>query len=123
MVSHWHPEYYGRTDFAIKLDGDFAVETYDMDADQSRMNQLGNEVLDEHGINWKNPYNFKEDSFLVTSIHIGNNGKWVSTTDDPQGQEMTYYTHNIDTATEALAIQHLFGKWAKSAEALLEGQR
>lgn len=119
----WQPSYHGKADFSITLDGDFASQAYDLEADQEKMNELGNTILDDYLINWKNPYRFKENSFLVTSIHLGNNGTWIATTESPEGSELTYHAHNVDNTEDAAALQHLFGEWAETTQALLSGER
>lgn len=108
--------------FSIRLNGDFAEDAYDLGSPeyQAKMNELGSELLEDEDFYWENPYRFKEDSMLVTSIHIGDNGKWISTTDSPEEDSLTYYSHNIDRDEEIVVIQRLFGDWIKKTEALLE---
>lgn len=123
MDTLWQPNYYSKTDFSIDLDGDFASQAYELQADQDKMNELANKILEDYLVNWKNPYRFKDESFLITSIHLGNNDTWIATTDSANDRELKYRTHNVDTTEDVVALQHLFGKWAETTEALLDGER
>lgn len=123
-MTRWQPAFYSKTDFSIMLDGGFASQIYRLEADQDKMNELGNRILDDYQTSWEDPYRFKEDSFLITSIHLGENGTWLATTDSVgDTEQFEYHSHNVDTTENAVALQHLFGKWTETAEALLEGER
>lgn len=119
----WRPNYQNKTDFSIDLDGEFADQAYSLDADHESMNKLGNKILEDYSKEWKNPYRFAQDGFLVTSIHLGNNGTWLTTTDSKDDEKLTYYPHNVDTTEDTVALQHLFDQWTKYTETLLEEER
>jgi hypothetical protein len=119
----WKPKYYDKTSFSIDLDGEFAEQAYDLDADRDKMNDLGNRILEDYSQMWRNPYRFGEGGVLVTSIHLGDNGTWIATKDSSDDEKLTYESHNVDTTEQAVALQHLFGKWVETTETLLEGER
>ena len=65
----WTPRLYGRGDFGIYLERDFAKEMIKSKIPikrQNRMNELANEELKRFGINWSNPYTFHKDSCFIT---------------------------------------------------------
>lgn len=124
MEPKWQPDYRGQDDFSVYLDGDFARETLQLDEEyRDSMNSLGEKILEDYSFLQKEPYRFGKNGMLVTSIHLGNNGKWIATTDSIDSDYIQYDSHNIDTAEETVALQELFGRWVKSAEALLQGER
>jgi hypothetical protein len=124
MEPKWQPDYRGQDDFSVYLDGDFARETLQLDEEyRDSMNSLGEKILEDYSFLQKEPYRFGKNGMFVTSIHLGNNGKWIATTDSIDSDYIQYDPHNIDTAEETVVIQELFGRWVKSAEALLQGER
>lgn len=124
MRARWEPEF-RENGFSVRLNGDFAEGVYSLEFPeyQVKMNKLGADTLESQGLYWERPYRFKEDSMLVTSIHLGDNGTWISTTDSPEDDDLTYYSHNVDTSDQIVAIQRLFGDWIKKTDALLETER
>ena len=123
MMPLWEPVFRSEG-FSVRLSGDFAEEAYALNSPeyQEKMNELGAELLEDEDVYWERPYRFRDDSMLVTSIHLGNNGTWISTTDSPEDDFLTYYSHNVDTDSEIVVLQRLFGDWARKTEALLESE-
>lgn len=129
----WTPSFYGRYDFGIYLDRDFALEMIQAKIPAERqtgMNKVAKGLLNVLGIDWSNPYTFHQDSGFISNCHIGQNGVWLSTNhqtieDLLSGKESSkpieYHSHNVDAPRQAHVLMVLFGKWVDYADALRKG--
>ncbi len=125
----WTPSLYGRCDFGIYLDRNFAKEMVKSKVPikkQNRMNELANEELKRFGINWLNPYTFQKDSCFITQFYIGQNGVWLSTDhltienllkEKESSKLIEYNSHNTDTSKQAYILMLLFDTWVRYADA------
>ncbi|GAJ08284.1 unnamed protein product, partial [marine sediment metagenome] len=125
----WTPRLYGRCDFGVYLDRDFAKEMFQSKVPterQTRMNELANEELKRLGTDWLNPYTFYKDSCFITQFYIGQNGVWLSTNrqtidnllkEKESSKLIEYDSHNIDTPKQAYVLMALFDKWVEYADA------
>ncbi len=126
----WTPCLYGKSDFKIYLDKNFAKEMIQSKIPierQTNMNKLANEELKRLETNWLNPYNFYEDSCLITQIYIGQDGVWLSTNrqvidnllkEEKFFEPIEYNSHNTDTTKQAYVLIKLFNKWIDYSDAL-----
>jgi len=127
----WTPRLYGRCDFGIYLDEDFAkemIQSYISTERQNKMNELGNDELKIFEINWLNPYMFYKNSCFITQFYIGQDGAWLSTNHQSvdeliRGESykpIQYNSHNIDTTKQAYVLMRLFDKWIEYSDVLKE---
>lgn len=123
----WQPKPTGSMEFRIFLDEDFANEVRENEISESygglkgyreSIQEAGERILENRGQNYYNPFNFEEDSALITGIQVGNNGTNISMSRDRNG--ITYDTHNVDTSYERILLEDLFGKWAELTAHCLE---
>ena len=124
----WTPRLYGKCDFEIYLDGDFAREMIGIanpKESQDRMNELTKEDL-KIFLNKREPFMFYEDSFLVEQISLGYDGIWLSphagtivelldndSNDEESAKHLVYKSHNVATPHEAYLLMMLFDDWVK----------
>lgn len=125
----WAPRLYGRCDFGIYLDRDFAKDMIKSKIPikrQNHMNELANEELNRFGINWLNPYTFHKDSCFITQFYLGQNGVWLSTDyqiienlleEKESSKLISYHSHNTDTSKQAYVLMALFDKWIEYSDA------
>jgi hypothetical protein len=115
----WQPTQFVKSEFIILLDKAFAEEMMRRKISsetQRNMNKVGKMELEEAGIHWLEPYLFYEDTAFVQQVYMGQNGKWLSASIEemkhaPNDQAVKYYTHNIDSSREAIALMRTFNKW------------
>ncbi len=124
----WTPKLYGRCDFGVDLDWDFAREMIQArvpEEKQARMNALANEELKTLRTNWLDPYSFHEGSCFVKQIYLGQNGIWLSTNHQTivhlikgdKSEPVRYNSHNVDTSHQAYVLMVLFDKWINYSDA------
>ena len=128
----WTPDFYGRCDFGVNLNRDFAremIEAKVSNEKQIMMNDVANGKLKELGKTWLNPYRFHENSCFLSQIYLGENGVWLAT--DRQNIEsllvesklekaIEYSSHNVDRPAQACTLMVLFGTWVEYADAFKE---
>lgn len=127
----WQPSFcQGKNDFKISLDLNFARKMITAPIpikNQENLNRMVNERLEEWKLACMDPYHFYKDTAFVDEIHIGGNGRWLAT-DHPSKQSLLrkdkyqerfeYYSHNIDTSFDAIALLSLFDIWVQYSEIL-----
>jgi len=124
----WTPCFSAKYDFAVSLNRDFAREMIQVEIPSERqqaMNNVGNEVLQGLGDDWRNPYTFYNNSCLVSQVYLGQNGVWLATDITPyellkekSSKPIGYHSHNVDTSKQAYTLLALFGKWIEYADIL-----
>jgi len=125
----WTPRLYGKYNFGVNLDKDFAremIQSRISTARQTRINELANKELEKLKTNWLNPYTFHEDSCLIIQCYIGQNGVGLSLKyqavdnllkDKIYSEVIEYDSHNVDTPSQAYVLMNLFDKWVEYAAA------
>ena len=114
-------------DFVVLLDRNFARDMAGLHItpeNQRKINELANKELKRKGINWLNPYNFLEDSYLVTCFNIEGNGCWLSTSESDltrllaakENRPLKYETHNCRFQSQQSALQKIFDTWIRYAD-------
>jgi hypothetical protein len=130
----WQPRdlYQPSLDFDVDLDSDFAREMLGLKLSPGvlgQMKSLGLETASRFGFNYPEPYNFQENTGLITGFYIGKNGTWLSTSRDllyelehsPKSDKpLEYSSHNIDSTNEAYALMALFDRYVQYAGTLKE---
>lgn len=125
----WQPRLYGRCEFGIYLDGNFAkemIQSRTIPEKQDKLNKLANEELEKFRIRSLNPYTFYGDSCFVNQVHIGGNGVWLSinhqTIEDLLKKDkplpVEYHSHNVDIPKDAYILIVLFDNWVEYARVL-----
>lgn len=123
----WQPKSTDTMEFQVFLDEDFADGVRDWEPSESygglegyreTIQEAGERILGNRGQKCYDPFNFEEDSALITGIQIGNNGTNLSMSRDRN--RVTYDTHNVDTSYERVILEELFGKWAELTYHVLE---
>ena len=125
----WTPRLYGKYNFGINLDKDFArkiIQSRISTARQTWINELANNELKRLRTNWLDPYTFHKDSCLITQCYIGQNGVGLSLEyqiidnllkDKIYSKVIEYNSHNVDTPSQAYVLMNLFDKWVEYADA------
>ncbi|MCK5025693.1 MAG: hypothetical protein KAS15_03830 [Nanoarchaeota archaeon] len=126
----WTPRLYGKYNFGVNLDKDFARDAIQLRIPierQTRMNKLANKELERLRTNWLDPYTFHGDSCLITQCYIGQNGVGLSLDyqivdnllkDKIYSKVIEYDSHNVDTPSQAYVLMTLFDKWVEYADAV-----
>lgn len=118
-------------DFGVLMDEDFAREMIRLELPegrQTRTNELGNDELQRREINWKNPYQFHENTAFVEGFYLGMNGVWLAiesyTTredllkDEGKGSPIKYFSHNVDTLKQRNALLNLMDMWVHFSDVM-----
>ena len=125
----WTPRLYGKYNFGINLDKDFArkiIQSRISTARQTWINELANNELKRLRTNWLDPYTFHKDSCLITQCYIGQNGVGLYIEyqiidnllkDKIYSKVIEYNSHNVDTPSQAYVLMNLFDKWVEYADA------
>lgn len=126
----WQPTFYGRYDFGVSLDQSLAKDLLDKQVPErmrTRMNELGNMLLNQLGRSWMSPYSFEGESAFVKQISLGGNGVWLATDRIAVDalvkgvqRPVEYHSHNTDSLSDAYALMLLFGHWIEYSDVLLE---
>lgn len=126
----WQPSFTGSREFQVLLDEDFAEEVRYLDVPEDygslegykeSLQDLGDDILEREDQMHRRPYNFEQDSALITGIQIGSNGTWLSKSRHSNSRNaLTYDSHNADTSYEQMILQDLFGEWAEKTAFILE---
>lgn len=124
----YQPNFNG-LDFTISLDNAFARKMMNSklaEYTKFRLNEICNNQLKELNIYWSSPLIFHESSALLSQANIGQNGKWLATTNSDiqnilkDNKDVKYHTHNIDTTHDAYALLTLFDTWIHYSDILAE---
>lgn len=126
----WQPKFTASKEFQVMLNEDFIHEVRDaeipedyggLEGYRETIQSLGEDILEEEGQMHSRPYNFENNSALITGVHIGNNGTWLSKSrNSPSREAVTYDSHNVDTSYEQMVLQKLFGEWTEKTAYILE---
>lgn len=126
----WTPHFGRGCDFGIYLDFDFAKKMFEYKANpklQDRINELGNDELEKRKFNWKNPFTFYEDTYMISQIYLGQNGLWLATDitslemlakDKKYDDIIKFYSHNADFPSQTFVLMRLFHMWYEYGAAL-----
>ena len=128
----WQPFgiYQERHDFGVYFDRRFIKEMMKARPDSKilkNMNDRGTELLRRIGHTWSNPYQFYQDSALVTQFDLGENGTWLVVSETygrsplevyPEPKLIPYYSHNVDTPRQVESLLALVDMWTEYSEIL-----
>jgi len=128
----WQPFgiYQERHDFGVYFDRRFIkemIESHPKIDVLNAINKRGAELLRRRGHMWHNPYQFYEDSGLVTQFDLGENGTWLVVSETygrsplevyPEPKLIPYYSHNVDTPRQVESLLALVDMWTEYSEIL-----
>jgi hypothetical protein len=126
----WQPEGLAKSqgfneyDFSINLDWDFAKQMFDNKISEERQDNFNKRVMEKIGYSF--PLEFYENTSLLKSINLGQNGRWINIDKgeinklkENKKEFLKYHSHNIDNLIDQHNLLQLFEFWVYYSPSLV----
>lgn len=111
--------------FSILLDWEFANKMMSTKIPEERQENFSKAIGERFRYSF--PLNFYENTALLESINIGENGRWLNAEKyslenikEGKNENLIYHSHNITTSISQNTLMSIFECWAKYHPSLFD---